>query len=374
MVELTVSMHRRRRRCSIQKGEQMVKCRQCRNVFRVIGDALNARLDTSVMLEMAARSIIEEFNLKACHFRLLSRDQRTLEHEAAYGLSRRFLDKGPVDAERSVAEALEGDVVMVADCVADPRVQYPDEFEAEGIVSLLTIPLETRGQVIGVMRLFTGEPREFSDDEVEFFKVVALFCTSAVIDSMYRRILGRVTESTRSSLDLPDVLDTITRVVCEDLRAKGCAIELMDAKTSALEPRASNGLGESFVACLPDVFTADVMDEVTGGSCVAIFDGQDDTGVALANEFAREGISSILLVPLISRGKAIGVLSVFTNKPYMFSDDEKQLMAVIGEQCSLAIENAKMFAALKCRYETLVDDFHMWFEHSQARPQNGSVV
>jgi len=44
----------------------MVKCRQCRNVFRVIGDALNIRLDTSVMLEMAARSIVEQFDLKAC--------------------------------------------------------------------------------------------------------------------------------------------------------------------------------------------------------------------------------------------------------------------------------------------------------------------
>ena len=38
---------------------------------------------------------------------------------------------------------------------------------------------------------------------------------------------------------------------------------------------------------------------------------------------------------------------------------------------SLAIDNAMMFAALKRRYETLVDDFHLWFEHSQSYPHQG---
>ena len=369
-----VSAHRRRRHSPIDKEEQMVKCRQCRNVFRVIGDALNIRLDTSVMLEMAAQTIVEQFDLKACHFRLLSRDQRTLEHVAAYGLSQRFLDKGPIDAERSVAEALEGKAVMIADCVADPRVQYPDEFEAEGIASLLTIPLETRGQVIGVMRLFTGERHEFADDIVEFFKVVALFCTSAIIDCMYRRILEHVTESTRSSLDPPEVLDTIARVVCNDLRAKGCAIQLVDAKTSVFTPQASNGLDEAFVASLAGLFTREAMEKLLSGECVAILEGRSDKLVARPDEIQREGIASILLVPLVSRGKTTGVLSVFTHNPYLFSGAEKRLMAAIGEQCSLAIDNAKMFAALKCRYETLVDDFNLWFEHSQARPQRGSRV
>jgi hypothetical protein len=49
-------------------------------------------------------------------------------------------------------------------------------------------------------------------------------------------------------------------------------------------------------------------------------------------------------------------------------------MMSIGEQCSLAIDNAMMFAALKRRYETLVDDFHLWFEHSQSYPQRGSTA
>ena len=352
----------------------MVKCRQCRNVFQVIGDALDAQLDTTVLLEMAASSIVEEFNLKACHFRLLSRDLQTLDDVASSGLSEAFLNKGPVDAEKSVAAALKGEVVMIPDCVSDPRVQYQAAFDAEGIVSLLTIPLKARGQVIGVMRLFTSTQRKFSDDEIEFFKVVALFCTSAIIDSMFRTILANVTEAIRSSLDLQVVLDAIVKTVSEGLRAHGCAILLTDGPKANLETRASFGLGEAFVERMSGVCCPQLVKEVLGGNCMAVLDGREDDRIAHADELVREGISSLLLVPLETRGKPIGILSLFTNNPYPFSDDEKRFMMSIGEQCALAIDNAMMFEALKHRYETLVDDFHLWFEHSQSYPQSGSSV
>ena len=352
----------------------MVKCRQCRNVFHIIGDALNAQLETRVLLEMAARSIVEEFGLKACHFRLLSRDLLTLDHVAAYGLSDAFLNKGPVDAEKSVAAALDGNVVSVLDAVSDPRVQYPAAFKKEGIVSMLTVPLKARGQVIGVMRLFTASHREFSEGEVEFFKVVALFCSSAIVDSMFRMILRHVTESIRSSLELHVVLNAIVKTVCEDLRTRGCAIQLVDERTSLLETRASFGLSEGFVARVGGVCCPRLVKNVLAGNCTAILDGRKDDRIDAGDELAREGISSILLVPLETRGKVMGILSLFTNKPYPFSEDEKQLMMSIGEQCSLAIDNAMMFAALKRRYETLVDDFNLWFEHSQSYPQRGSTL
>ena len=352
----------------------MVRCSQCSRVFHAIGDALSAQLDTKVLLELAAQSIVEQFKLKACHFRLLSRDLRTLDDVASFGLSQGFLEKGPVDAERSVSQALGGEAVMVLDCVSDPRVQYPDAFASEGIASMLTVPLEGRGQVIGVMRLFTGERREFTEVEIEFFKVVALFCTSAIIDSMFHQILTRVTQAIRTTLELPEVLDSIVRVVCEDLRSRGCAIHLVDETSTALEARSAYGLTKAFVEKLADSFSKEVAGDVLEGNAVAINDVRDDDRVVFPALMAAEGVASVLLIPLVSRGRVIGVLSIYTHKKYLFSDHEKQLMAAIGEQCSLAIDNAKMFDALKQRYENLVDDFQMWFEHSQSNPQRGSAV
>jgi GAF domain-containing protein len=279
-----------------------------------------------------------------------------------------------VDAERSVAEALEGKVVAVSDCINDPRVQYPKAFASEGIASMLTVPLETRGQVIGVMRLMTSERREFAEDEIEFFKMTALFCTSAIIDSMFHNILGHVTEAIQESLELSVVLDNIVTVVSEDLRTKGCAISLVDGTKQNLETRASNGLSDGFVERLAEVVSKETRDEVIAGASVAIYDGCNDKRILQPEVVEHEGISSILLVPLMCRGKIIGVLSLFTYNPYLFSSDEKQLMRSIGEQCSLAIDNAMMFEALKKRYENLVDDFQLWFEHTQGYGQRGSMA
>ncbi len=347
-----------------------MECRQCRDVFQVIGDAFNAQIGAVETLQRVARVLVEQFDLKGCHFRLLSRDQQILEHVASFGLSDEFLDKGPVDAERSVAEALEGKIVHVADCATDPRIQFRAEHEKEGIVSLLTVPMVTRGQVIGVMRLSTAARREFTPDEVAFFHVAGLFCTSAVTHAMFHQILEQVTDSIRSSLDLEDVLDSITRVVTENLRARGCTIRLLDAKEKHIDLRAAYGLSKHYL----QTASADPGKGVwkaMEGECVSILDAQNDPLIRHPEEAIREKIASALFVPLMIRDKAIGVLSVYTHKKYQFSEDELHLMTAVGEQCALAIRNAQMYAAIKRRYESVVDEFHQWFEHYHSYPTHG---
>ncbi len=338
-----------------------MKCRQCHHVFAVMGNALNAQTETQEMLKQTAQALVEQFNLKACHFRLLSRDRRILENVASYGLSEQFLAKGPVDAERSVARALEGEIVMVSDCRVDERIQYSDEMTREGIVSLLTVPLFVRGQVIGVMRLATSERRVFDDDEVEFFSVAALFCASAVIHSLFHETLEDVNQAITGKLDLDTVLDAIVEVVTDKLRAKGCSIRLVDAKGDRLEVRASRGLSNRFL----DVTSArpgDCLNEVLEGHCLSVFDASKDLRVLHHEQVEREGISSILFVPLICRGNPLGVLSLYTNRPYRFSDEEIQMMKAIGSQCALAIRNAQMYTAMKKRYDQATTDFQLWFD------------
>jgi GAF domain-containing protein len=345
-------------------------CRHCHRVFLTIGKAFNSPVGAVEILERAAKVLVEEFDLKACHFRIVSRDQQILEDVASHGLSQEFLSKGPVDAEKSVTEALEGKVVYIADCATDPRIQYRAEHAKEGIVSLVTVPLETRGQVLGVMRVSSGEPREFTSDEIAFFRVAALFCTSAVNHAMFHQILEHVTDSIRSSLELGQVLDSITRVVTENLRAKGCTIRLLDAKERNIDLRAAYGLSPRYLETA-SAAPGDGVWKAMEGECVSILDARSDPLIRHPEEAIRENIASALFVPLMIRDKAIGVLSVYTHKEYQFSEDELHLMTAVGEQCALAIRNAQMYATIKRRYESVVDEFHQWFEHYHSYPTHG---
>ncbi len=343
-----------------------MECVSCIRIFEEVGDAFNSTLGTEEKLEQVARAIVKYLGIKSCHFRVLSRDQRSLEHIASFGLSKKFLDKGAVDAEKSVAEALKGHVVMVEDCANDPRIQFPKEHVDEGIVSLLTVPLSARGNVIGVMRLATDKKREFSEQELTAIRTLSSFSTSAITHSMFHDILGNVASAVRSSLDLKEVLETTVRVVCESLRVRGCTIRLLDRRGN-LELRAAFGLSQRYLETA-STDPGEAVAEALKGTCVAILDAHTDPRIRHHDEMAREKISSVLFVPLMSRDKAIGVLSVYTYNPYTFSDDEKELMTALGEQCALSIRNAQMYHTIKRKYEDVVDEFQLWFEHYQTYP------
>ena len=79
------------------------------------------------------------------------------------------MDKGPLDASKSMASTvLDGKHVWIEDATTDLRMQYPEEARREGIASILSVPLIVRNKVIGALRVYTGEPREFSDEEIKF--------------------------------------------------------------------------------------------------------------------------------------------------------------------------------------------------------------
>jgi GAF domain-containing protein len=112
-------------------------------------------------------------NTDAATIRLLDPSRKRLDLAAAYGLSERYLTKGPVDAERSVAEALTGKPAAIFDVPTDPRIVYKSEAKEEGICSMLVVPMVFRGVVIGVIRILTREHRAFQDDEIDFASALA---------------------------------------------------------------------------------------------------------------------------------------------------------------------------------------------------------
>lgn len=135
--------------------------------------AINSTLDPREVLRAIAESTAVAMGAKACSLMFLSPDRDELLHSAAYGLSDWYLRKGPVRVDLSMAEALLGHSVAVYDAGSDPRVQYRAQAVREGIASMLSVPIWLRDEVIGVMRVYTAEPRQFDAEDVEFVKAVA---------------------------------------------------------------------------------------------------------------------------------------------------------------------------------------------------------
>ena len=157
--------------------------------FLEVVKAVNSTLDRQEVLDLLVSNATQVMNLKASAIRLLDEKQQALELEASHGLSEKYLNKGPVDADKSIADAMEGKTISVYNVTEDPRAQYPKEAEEEGIVSIISLPLRIKGRVIGVMRLYTPEPREFSEEEINSAEVLAETGAIAIENAkMYQRI------------------------------------------------------------------------------------------------------------------------------------------------------------------------------------------
>ena len=120
--------------------------------FREVVKAVNSTLDRQEVLHLLVKNVTQVMDLKGSAIRLLDPRKRTLELVASYGLSKKYLNKGSVDADKSIADAMEGKTISVYNVIEDPRAQYPKEAEEEGIASIISVPLRIKGRVIEIGR------------------------------------------------------------------------------------------------------------------------------------------------------------------------------------------------------------------------------
>ena len=147
---------------------------------RITG-AISATREPDEIVLMTVESVKTALEAKGCTLFLINRQTDELEIAGSYGLSKEYLDKGPVSALQSIAASVkEGEPVAIYDVSDDPRIQYPEAAVKEGIASILSVPIHAHGRVIGALRVYTSDPWEFSMEDVNFVQAVAQITGMAI--------------------------------------------------------------------------------------------------------------------------------------------------------------------------------------------------
>ena len=151
---------------AIEHARLVKKLRDNNRMFLDVSASINASLNLRDILQALTTDVARALGVKAATIRLLDEERSNLKLVASYGLSEKYLNKGPISAEKSIAQALKGKPVVVKDASVDKGVQYKKEKEQEGIVSILCVPIKAKDEVIGVLRLYSATPREFTEDDI----------------------------------------------------------------------------------------------------------------------------------------------------------------------------------------------------------------
>jgi DNA-binding response OmpR family regulator len=168
--------------------------------FQTAYASMRASRDLDEVLRLIVGSVTRLVRAKGSAVLLLSRDGSAWELKASTGLSQIYLAKGPVRSASSLAETLEGRTTWIPDVSADPRVQYPEEARKEGIRSILSVPMNVRGRVIGCLRVYCGEDRSFSEADMGLLQRFAEQAAIAVERAISFQAVERDIRSLRSGL------------------------------------------------------------------------------------------------------------------------------------------------------------------------------
>lgn len=158
---------------AIDRTRLINQIRNNTKLFHDLSVGMNSSLDVKKIMDTMSVELAEAFGVKAVSVRLLDKEKKILKLVASHGLSKKYLSKGPISAEKSISEALKGNPIVVRNASEDSGVQYKAEKKAEGIVSILCVPIKAKDEVIGVLRLYSGVPREFTDDEIMLATAIA---------------------------------------------------------------------------------------------------------------------------------------------------------------------------------------------------------
>jgi K+-sensing histidine kinase KdpD len=169
------------------------------------------------------------------------------------------------------------------------------------------------------------------------------------LSSAYERIqtLYDVTRAVGSTLDLEEVLNRIAQSAAETMEVKACTIRLLDENRQMVDTVAAYGLSEEYLGKGPiEIEKSYPTQQALRGKPTIVSDTSLQNGLQYPDEATAEGISAMLCVPLITKGKAEGVICIYSSKAGHFDQSDAEFFSALASACATAIENARTYQAL----------------------------
>lgn len=321
-----------------------------------VNTVIHASLDPREALNLIVGEAVRVMRASSGSVALINPTNGFLEIEASTGLP-----EGAAALKLRLGEGITGWVarhgksVRVGDVSKDPRYVMV----SRDVRSELAVPLEVNGEVRGVLNVDSSNENAFSSEDEELLQELAAQAARVIHNTwLYEQLrfkarmfeaVVKVGQTINSMLNLDDALRVITKEACLLMEAKMSSVLMLDAAREKLELRASYGAGPEYVRKPP----LD-MEESFAGTVVRRKKPMQLVNVQISSRYhnveiaRREGLISMLCVPLVFDQQALGVLSVYTGQPHSFSNEEIRVLSALADLSAIAIEKTRL-------YERIVD-------------------
>ncbi len=337
------------------------------NLCRV-SRAFSTALKKKQLLELIVNIAVETMSAKAACLFLKGEDPDLFVPAAQKGLSDDYLHIAPEKAKDRIEDLVKNGYLAIPDATKDARAENRKVKKAEGIASILVVPVMVHDRPIGVLALYTAERRDFSEADIAFLTALADQGGIAVDRA---RLIEHIRKNTKlfydlsaainASLDIRQIMTTLTKDLSRAFGAKGVTVQLIDNEDLALKGVSSHGLREPLVKAVSGHKEKGVTEALKGKTTVAPT-VRSDTGQADSGAYAKAGIATVISAPIRSGDAVIGVLRIYFGSPRDFYDDEIMMISAFADQAGLAIQNAARHVQVENDLKDLKDD--LWSHRS----------
>lgn len=313
-----------------------------------IGEEVNASLNLDEVLSRAAALIKRHIDYEIFGILLDEGDGSYLKHRFSIGYPPNLAEnlRIPMGQGISGTAAATAHPVSVADVTTDPR--YINAIDS--VRSELAVPLMLQGKVIGVLDVQSRIPGYFTPDQQRILTLLASRLSTAIENArLFERVrqqastlllLNEVGRETSSILDVEELLRRAAEQIKRVIDYQILSLMLYDDEQKVFRHRIDVKHGQRVQSKL----RVAASDGIVGAAAltreaVNVPDVTVDDRYFMVNPETR----SELAIPMIHKGKVIGVLDLESPQLNYFTPDHVQTLSILAANLAVSLENARLY-------------------------------
>jgi signal transduction protein with GAF and PtsI domain len=246
-------------------------------------------------------------------------------------------------------------VALGSRAATDPRFKSFASLPEDTYEAFLSAPLVNGNDVIGIINVHHRQPRKHSAEEVALLTYVAEQLGGAIAKARLAEqsqaarkkveLLAAVGHTISTEGYLDRILQVISEMVAETFDSPVCSIMIVDEDKQELAIRAARCSSPEYLQKLPVKIEDSLIGRVVRErKLVAVRDVAAEKSYKYPELARRNGLSSLLSVPLLAGRRVIGTLNIYTTEPRSFAPDEIGFANAVAGQAAMAIENARLIS------------------------------
>jgi len=326
------------------------------DALRQIGQAIGSMLNIEQMLKMVSDIVVQVTGTDLCLIYLLNEEKTELVLRAASRPARGVVGK----IRLKMGEGITGWVAKERRHVALQREAWRDKrfkaipwFQQDNYQSMLSVPLQGKQDLVGVINVRTNPPHEYTETQISLLNSIALQVGGAVENYMrlaqmekrasHLTTLSEISKTITSEMYLDEVLRLIVAMTAESMNFKICSVMLLEPESGELVIKATQSTSRAYTK-KPNLKLGESVAgrAVMEGRPITVKDVRRAPGYRFPDIARAEGLCSLVCVPLRLKNRIIGVLNCYTEKPHEFTEEEISLLTALANHAAIAIENATL--------------------------------